>query len=93
MNQFDIDCLKRDCHILRTDILMDFGKPLNSFIGIGSKLFLFREVFMQVVDDLTFEELVHGLFNVALLIMLVPINTKFQSTTDRTNLFKYCGNV
>ena len=35
MSEVEIDCLTGDFHILRTDILMDFGKSLNPFIDIG----------------------------------------------------------
>jgi xanthine dehydrogenase/oxidase len=35
MSEVEIDCLTGDFHIIRTDILMDFGKSLNPFIDIG----------------------------------------------------------
>jgi xanthine dehydrogenase/oxidase len=35
ISEVEIDCLTGDFHILRTDIIMDFGKSLNPFIDIG----------------------------------------------------------
>lgn len=73
MSEVEIDCLTGDFHILRTDILMDFGKSLNPFIDIGQiegeqhsysaahcTLFFPPGAFMQGVGYLTMEELIQG---------------------------------
>ncbi|CAF4362805.1 unnamed protein product [Rotaria sp. Silwood2] len=63
MSEVEIDCLTGDFHILRTDILMDFGKSLNPFIDIGQIgefISLCTGAFMQGVGYLTLEELVQG---------------------------------
>ncbi|CAF0901045.1 unnamed protein product [Adineta steineri] len=56
MSEVEIDCLTGDFHILRTDILMDFGKSLNPSIDIGQ----IEGAFMQGVGYLTMEELIQG---------------------------------
>ena len=75
MSEVEIDCLTGDFHILRTDILMDFGKSLNPFIDIGQiegndcfminnnlgmSFPLFIGAFMQGVGYFTLEELIRS---------------------------------
>lgn len=76
MSEVEIDCLTGDFHILRTDILMDFGKSLNPSIDIGQiegtdfelldqessiiVFFLFLGAFIQGLGYFTFEELIQG---------------------------------
>jgi xanthine dehydrogenase/oxidase len=55
-SEVEIDALTGDFHILRTDILMDFGLSMNPNIDIGQ----IEGAFMQGVGMVTMEELIWG---------------------------------
>ncbi|CAF1332501.1 unnamed protein product [Didymodactylos carnosus] len=55
-SEVEIDTLTGDFHILRTDILMDFGLSMNPNIDVGQ----IEGAFMQGVGMVTMEELIWG---------------------------------
>ncbi|CAF5049571.1 unnamed protein product, partial [Rotaria sp. Silwood1] len=55
-SEVEIDTLTGDFHILRTDILMDFGLSMNPNIDIGQ----IEGAFMQGVGMVTMEEIIWG---------------------------------
>ena len=54
--EVEVDCLTGDHHVLRTDIVMDLGNPLNPAIDVGQ----IEGAFVQGLGLFCLEEMVWG---------------------------------